>query len=191
MPIQVCSHRTLLSSSNTGIGFATSSGCVITGYSSSSNGLEGFLIGSGTTITGCTAYLNGGIGIKTNNGNAVSACTRYANTADGVEVGTGCVIATKTCRGNGFGAGNAAGIRVIGDDNRIEGNNSTGADRGVDADSAGNRIIRNTCSRNMTNWDIVTGNVCLVVSVTTAGAFNGNSGDVAPGSTDPNVNFTY
>jgi hypothetical protein len=41
------------------------------------------------------------------------------------------------------------------------------------------------------NWDIAEGNVCLIVNAATAGAISGDSGGVAPGSTDPNANFTY
>jgi hypothetical protein len=37
----------------------------------------------------------------------------------------------------------------------------------------------------------VAGNVILVVNATTAAAVTGNSGGTAPGSTDPNANFTY
>ena len=76
-------------------------------------------------------------------------------------------------------------------DNRIEGNTCTGSDRGIDVDLAGNIIIKNTCSGNTNNWDIVAGNVILVVNATTAAAVTGNAGGVAPGSTDPNANFTY
>ena len=80
-----------------------------------------------------------------------------------------------------------------GADNRIEGNNCTVADRGIDVDVAGNFIARNCCSGNTTaNWDVVAGNVCLVVDASAGGPLIlGNSGGAAPGSTDPNVNFTY
>ncbi|CAN5582374.1 hypothetical protein BH20VER1_BH20VER1_31620 [soil metagenome] len=67
----------------------------------------------------------------------------------------------------------------------------TDNDRGIDVDAGGNFIARNTASGNTTNWDVVTGNVILVISATTAGAVTGNSGGTAPGSTDPNANFTY
>ncbi len=58
-------------------------------------------------------------------------------------------------------------------------------------DSTGNIIIRNTCSGNTTNWDVVAGNTILVVQGTSAPAVLGNTGGTAPGSTDPNANFSY
>jgi len=84
-----------------------------------------------------------------------------------------------------------AGIHLTGFDNRVERNNCRNADRGIDVDSAGNILSSNTCSGNTTNWDVVAGNVCLVVQGTSAGAILGNTGGSAPGSTDPNANLTY
>ncbi|MFZ4576066.1 MAG: right-handed parallel beta-helix repeat-containing protein [Phycisphaerales bacterium] len=178
-------------SENGGIGLATSSGCVITASVASSNGQDGFLLGSGSTITGCTAYLNTGDGIRVNLGCTVSDCTSYANTGDGIEASVGSVITNNTCRTNGFNAGNGAGIHITGEDNRVEGNNCAAADRGIDVDVAGNFITRNTCAGNTVNWDVVAGNVILVVNAATAGAVTGNAGGTAPGSTDPNANFSY
>jgi parallel beta-helix repeat protein len=102
-----------------------------------------------------------------------------------------CTVRGNTCYYNGY-LSDGAGIHATGRDNRIEANNCTTNDRGIDVDDLGNFISRNTCSGNrMTNWDVVAGNVILVVNATTAGAINGNSGGTAPGSTDPNANFTY
>ena len=41
------------------------------------------------------------------------------------------------------------------------------------------------------NWLIAANNVILVVVANNAAAFNGVSGGTAPGSTDPNANFSY
>jgi parallel beta-helix repeat protein len=113
------------------------------------------------------------------------------NTGDGIRVNSDCTVRGNTCRSNGFGAGDGAGIHAISSDNRIEGNNCTDNDRGIDVDAAGNFIARNTCSGNATNWDVVAGNVCLVVIAAPSAVILGDSGGVAPGSTDPNANFTY
>ena len=94
---------------------------------------------------------------------------------------------------NGSG-GDGAGIHATGGDNRIEGNNCTGADRGIDVDAAGNIVIKNTCSGNTTNWDIVANNVYGPIIDRTAPAspaVSGNSAASSLGSTDSNANFTY
>jgi parallel beta-helix repeat protein len=103
------------------------------------------------------------------------------------------VIRGNTCAANGNGAGNGAGIHALlpGGDNRIEGNNCTGADRGIDVDTAGNIVFRNTCAGNTTNWDVAAGNVCLVVQAVTGAAILGNSGGASPGASDPIANYTY
>lgn len=66
-------------------------------------------------------------------------------------------------------------------DNRIEGNNCVGADRGLDVDVAGNILVKNTSSGNTTDWDVVAGNVCLVVQGVAGAAIVGNSGGGCPG----------
>jgi len=121
----------------------------------------------------------------------VTGCTARLNSGDGIQVVSDCRVTDNSCDSNGNGSGDGAGIHATSSDNRIEGNNCTGADRGIDVDVAGNIIIRNTCSGNTTNWDVVAGNICLVVQGVTGAAILGNSGGVAPGSTDPNANFSY
>lgn len=86
-----------------------------------------------------------------------------------------------TANGNGY----STGIGATGSDNRIESNNVTDNDRGIDVDIAGNLITRNSASGNTLNWAVAAGNVCLVVQATTGGAISGNSGGAAPGSIDP------
>jgi parallel beta-helix repeat protein len=180
-----CSSSSNLSGIGLGTG-STAANC--TAFSNSNSGINGSL---GSTIEACTAYLNGGDGISASAGSSVNGCTSYQNTNDGINVSTQCTVRGNNCASNGLGAGNGAGIHATGADNRIEGNTCTSADRGIDVDVAGNFVTRNICSGNTTNWDVVTGNVCLVVSAATAGAVLGNFGGVAPGSTDPNANFTY
>jgi len=139
----------------------------------------------------CSAYVNGIHGISTASGCTVRGCTVRSNTGDGINVNNECLVIDNMCSRNGSLTGNGAGIHVIGTNNRIIGNNCVEADRGIDVDSSGNFISRNICSNNTTNWDIASGNVCLVVLATNAGVISGNSGGSAPGSTDPNANFTY
>ena len=173
---------------NTGSGITAGNGNMVAGCTASFNTGSGILAGSGSTITGCTASFNDGNGISASTGSTISNCTTRANALDGIRVSFSCVVLANTCSGNG---GNGSGIHVTGSDNRIEGNNCINAGRGIDVDLAGNIIIKNTCSGNTFNWDVVAGNVCLVVQGVTGGAILGNTGGIAPGSTDPNANFSY
>jgi parallel beta-helix repeat protein len=199
--------------SNGGHGIATGTDCTISGCSVYASGQNGINAGVGSTITLCTAFSNTGSGIvAAGSGCTISNCTSGRNSASGINAGTGgtvlnctssannadgivladlCVIRGNNCTGNGFIANDGAGIHATSTDNRIEGNNCTGADRGIDVDFSGNFISRNVCSGNTNNWDVVSGNIILVVNAATAGAVTGNAGGTAPGSTDPNANFTY
>jgi parallel beta-helix repeat protein len=173
------------------VGIFTGPGCTITNCVARSNTFSGIDASDGSTIADCSARFNGDLGIGAGFGSAITNCSASDNGGDGIYATIGCTVRGNACDGNGFGVGDGAGIHVLDPDNRVEGNSCTNNDRGIDVDSAGNFITRNTCSGNTTNWDVVAGNVCLVVSATASGAILGNSGGVAPGSTDPNANFTY
>jgi len=176
---------------NTGHGISTGNGGTVTNCSTHLNTANGITTGDGGTVSTCSAYQNTGSGISAGAGCTVADCTARGNTLDGILCTSGCVIRGNTCSLNGQGAGDGAGLHVTGVDNHIDGNSCTGANRGIDVDVAGNIIIKNTCSGNPTNWDVVAGNVCLVVLGVAGPAILGNSGGVAPGSTDPNANFSY
>ncbi|MCC6227881.1 MAG: hypothetical protein IT432_01490 [Phycisphaerales bacterium] len=163
---------------------STVSNCVAVGNA------DGFYL-SGANASNCTSYLNSGCGFVALGGSAITNCIARANSLDGIKCATECRITDNSCLFNGSNSGDGAGIHAYGADNRIESNVCTSADRGIDVDVAGNIIVRNTCSGNTTNWDVVAGNACLVVSATTGGAILGNSGGASLGSTDPNANFTY
>ena len=74
-----------------------------------------------------------------------------------------------------------AGIHVTGEDNRIDGNTVTDNDIGLQVDSYGNLIIRNSASGNVTNYSLA--------------ANNKDAQILAPGSsfvaTNPWANFTF
>jgi len=179
-------------SRNTGNGILTGDGCTITGCTAQSNTLNGIAAGNGNTISGCTASYNSVNGI-TANGSVVTGCTTAYNTINGIQVASGCVVLANICFGNGNG-GDGAGIHTTGSDNRIEGNNCTSSDRGIDVDVASNIIIKNTCSGNTINWTIVANNVVGPILDRTApasAAISGNSAPDSTGSTHPNANFTY
>jgi len=102
-----------------------------------------------------------------------------------------CVVRHCNSRSNGTG-GTGAGIHVGGSDSVLEGNNCTDNRHGIHVISTGNFIVGNTCSGNtVANWSIAANNVCQVVNATLNTAFTGNSGGTSPGSTNPNVNYTF
>jgi len=175
---------------NTGRGIVAVLGSTVSGCAATFNTGDGIVAGHGSTVSGCAARGNTGDGISAGTGSTVTGCTATFNTGDGIQVSSDCRVTDNTCDSNGDG-GDGAGIHATGTDNRIEGNNVTDNDRGIDVDSTGNFIIRNSASGNTTNWDVVAGNVILVVNATTAAAVLGSSGGTAPGSTDPNANFSY
>jgi len=178
--------------SNGGDGIRASAGGTVTGCTASFNTADGINAGGGSTVTGCTASSNGGNGISTASSSTVTGCTASTNTGDGIEVTNDCRVTDNTCDSNGIGDG--AGIHATSSDNRIEGNNCTDADRGIDVDLAGNIIIKNTCSGNVINWTIAANNVCgpiLDRTVPASAAISGNSAPDSTLSTHPHANFTY
>jgi parallel beta-helix repeat protein len=177
---------------NAGNGISASNGSTLTGCSASQNSGHGINTGSGCTVVDCSANNNINYGINVGSGSTVADCTANSNTGDGIRCTSGCVIRGNTCNSNGVG--NGAGIQAISVDNRIEGNNCTLADRGIDVNGPGNIIIGNTCSGNTTNWEIAANNVCGPIVDRTApasAAISGNSAPDSTGSTHPHANFTY
>lgn len=150
------------SEGNTGAGFrarGTLKDCVATGNTS-----HGIVVGDSTHVTGCTSGFNTGDGIR-------------------VESGRTLIIDNQVLH-----IGAAAGIRFFtasASDGRIEGNNVNGSGVGgigIDIDTAGNFIARNTVSGSTTPYAIVANN--------TAGPIV--AGPVNPiTSTNPWANFTY
>ncbi len=177
--------------SNGSAGISTGTGSVVSACTSSSNGGNGISAGSACNISHCAAAFNAGEGFSCLDGCLIVDCTASFNSSNGIRVFSDSTVRGNTCDSNGFSTSDGAGIFVLGGNCRIDANNCTDSDRGIDVNVGGNFITRNTCSGNTNNWDVVAGNVILVVSASTAGAFTGISGGVAPGSTDPNANFSY
>jgi len=189
---QSCTITGCTANQNTGSGIVTFASCTITGCTASFNTGSGILSSSGCTVADCTATSNIVQGIRIFSGSTVADCTASFNQIDGILVTDNCHVRGNTCASNGLSTASiGAGIHATGERNRIDGNSCTGSDRGIIIDDIANIIIRNTCGGNSNNWNVVAGNVILVVNATFAGAVNGSSGGVAPGSTDPNANFSY
>jgi parallel beta-helix repeat protein len=161
----------------------------VIGSVASGNQGNGFLVSDWGFISGCRADGNTLDGINTGGGGGqVSDCTCTGNSDDGIDVGTDVTVRGCTCDNN-----TQAGIHVTAQsDARVDGNTCTDNARGIDVDTGGNIIIRNMCSGNSTNYDIVTGNVVgVVVSSPLSGAVLGSAGGIGVGTTDPAANLSY
>ena len=186
---------------NGDVGISTDYSCTISDCTANNNGDDGIFTMSGCTINNCTAYDNGDNGIFTQNGSTVcncavkhngnngihatescmiSDCTATYNTGDGIIFTEDNRIVDNQCFHNGYN-GDGAGIHATQDNNRIEGNNVTNNDRGIDVDMAGNFIVRNTASENTINYD--------VTGVQTIGPIITATGTIT--STNPWANFSF
>ena len=134
------------------------SGCTVVNCTAIENTLDGIVTNKGCTVRNCSASGNGDDGFALGAASTITGCTASANVGDGIEAFNDCRIVGNTCDGNGAGLGNAAGIHLLSGDCRVEGNNVTDNDRGIDVDFAGNIIIKNTASGNGVNYSIVAGN---------------------------------
>lgn len=176
-------------------GIITVMGGTITNCSIIGNNANGINAGEATTITGCTLRFNTDDGINAADACRITGCNATENGSDGISVASYCVVRDNTCHDNGStttpGGGVDAGIRVLGNRNRIDGNNCSLSRYGIIVLSNFNIIVRNTCSGNTTNWEILAGNAYGPIILAPAGA--AMSGDAAPstlGTIDPNANFT-
>lgn len=122
---------------------------------------------SNSTLTHCVAALNGttvgtpangtGMGFELQE-STIHDSIASGNQGDGIRVLSDSLVSDNLCVNNGFGSGDGAGINVLEAHNRIENNNAVENDRGIEANFAGNVIVRNTAGHNTTNYSIVAGN---------------------------------
>jgi parallel beta-helix repeat protein len=178
---------------NGGSGISVSASGVIESCIARSNTLDGIVLSASGVVRNCEARRNSGAGIRSSSSgySLITECSSVENVGDGIRVGNGTTVSRNACSFNGD-AGIGAGIRVIGVDNRIEENNCASNERGIEVTGSSNFIARNTVTGStVNNWVIAANNVVFVVVGNNAGAFTGFSGGTAPGSTDPNANFSY
>ena len=169
------------------------SGCVVSECSAYLNGTDGISLGFGNTAAHCGVYSNGNDGIVASLACVIKDNSVYGNTGDNIEVATDCLVINNTCTSAGFNAGDGAGIHVTNSRNRIEGNNVTLCDRGLDVVQPNNIILNNSVTRNPTtgtpqNYVIVAGNqvnilltylpetIAIPATVTLSGDLTGVSG---------------
>ncbi|HEY3243363.1 MAG TPA: hypothetical protein VGM03_08430, partial [Phycisphaerae bacterium] len=180
---------------NLGPGFNLLSDSLAIHCSANGNGSTGFVSGApGASVIECAARSNAGDGIEVGTGGVAERCLSMQNTGDGIQCTFNCIVRDNSCWSNGLSAGDGAGIHALFSDNRIEGNNCTSADRGIDVDAAGNIIIKNTCAGNTIDWVIVANNVFGPIidrRAPASAAVSGFSAASSLGSTDANANFSY
>jgi parallel beta-helix repeat protein len=153
------------------------------------NGENGFdTVQGGTLFSRCVAANNDVDGFDLSFGDTLLDCTSNRNGRYGVWASYRNVV-----RNNIFERNPQAGVRISGDGNRIENNHAIDNGVGIHVTSGTeNFIVGNTCIGNDTNYYVVAGNVCQVITPgITTNLINGSSGGVAPGSTSPWINFGY
>ncbi len=201
---------------NTSIGIECFSNSIVVNCTAYQNGSHGISVTTGASVSYCSALQNTGSGFNSGfSGNSfafcvanqndahgfnlgsdsqISNCVANSNGVDGIRFTTRNLVHANACANNGTAVTTGAGIHATSSDNRIEGNFCTGADRGIDADTSGNIILRNTCASNTINWEIAANNVVGPIIDRTApasAAISGNSAPSSTGSSDPNANFTF
>lgn len=165
---------------NTSDGLSGNKGCTLTHCTSHHNAGAGFIVLEDASVIDCTAYDNTGSGIFADNVAAtVSGCTATSNDGHGISIGSGlvtgcrcdnnvgdgirvigsCQVTENKSSSNGANGGTGAGIHVIQENCRVEGNFVSFNDLGIDVDSLANVIIHNIARANGTNYDVPTGNL--------------------------------
>jgi parallel beta-helix repeat protein len=122
----------------------------------------GIYVEQSSTVLSCTSASNttrfggtptgvNGAGIFAGPDSRVQDCTVTGNKGDGIRVTSTATVSGNHCEGNGASTGSGAGIRAAGGDNRIEANNVSGNDRGIEVTAPGNLILKNSAANNTTN----------------------------------------
>jgi hypothetical protein len=178
---------------NGGSGIDLDSGAVVEACMVSRSIGTGINVGSGI-VRRCHASFNDGVGIFVSNQQLVEECTTSSNGLDGIRVGSYVTVRGCSSRNDGRLTTTGAGIQVNGSINVIEDNDVVFADRGVSVAFARNKIVRNTCSLNTTDWFFVANNIYGTIvdrrSAITP-AVSGFSAASSLGTTDPDANISY
>ena len=119
----------------------------------------------GSTIINCIASDNEhqsgtsnalhGVGIYVQSESIVRDCVTTENSGDGICVNGTCLVADNISTYNAYSEGmNGAGIHVVGEQTRVEGNQVANNRRGIEVSSTEGLIIRNSAFKNGVNYDI-------------------------------------
>ena len=174
-----CSVRDCTARTNGLTGISVGLSSLVTHCTSSGNFVDGITLSNYGLVNQCTAHDNFGRGFVATEGSAVIECTSTFNDLSGIEVTTNTMVLHNTCMGNGTSA--HANIYVLGNRNRIEGNQVSNSVRGIELDIGGNLVIQNSVSSAATAYDIV--------GTQTIGPILVGGGTIA--STNPWANFEF
>ncbi|MEM7395846.1 MAG: right-handed parallel beta-helix repeat-containing protein, partial [Verrucomicrobiota bacterium] len=185
-------------------GIQTSEGCTVVDCASFDNETDGFDIGAGSVINGCSATDNGIFGFDIALGSQAIQCTAHDNISNGFDMASACILRDSIASLNGghgvrvfansyvthckFHENDLDGMRISSTDCHISDNQTTDNDQtGIAATSSGSFIVRNTCSGNVTNYNIDPNcSFGPIVDITNAGDLTSVSNSV-----HPLANFTY
>jgi parallel beta-helix repeat protein len=139
---------------NTGAwaGIYTNNQCLVTDCTAMENNNHGIRAGADCIVTNNTASKNTGNGIFAA-ASQVCGNTANRNTTNGIEVSFHCLVKDNLCALN-----TEAGILATDFANRIDGNQTSGNDIGIDVDDAPNLIVRNSSIGGSPEFDIIAGN---------------------------------
>lgn len=156
-------------SNNGSDGIKTDEDCVVTGCTSNGNDGDGVDLGLHSSIAWSTASENGTFGIRADRGSSVSHCTASKNTM-GIAVARGCTVVNCTTSFNsqiGIRADGQCqllsnlcdqsnwGIAVLeGSGTRVDGNNLSNNQIGLNIAAAGNLAVRNSSWANVLAYSI-------------------------------------
>ena len=161
-----------MAANNTMTGFQIGWQGRVSNSSAVGNPSSGFVLNLGSAATDCTANANGwgfnlaaasrvarslamqnGIGFFGGDGVSIEECTANANTDEGIRITRRGLV-----RGNVLLGNTNNGIHTTGDQNRIEGNESTANGTGIRVDSINSLIVKNSVGGNTTEYSIAPGN---------------------------------
>ncbi len=177
---------------NGGVGIDGYSHIIVTRCQASNNTDTGIDLSAECLVSDCLLFANDGRGLTVGDHSVVSSCSAASNFRSGITVhGRSIVTGNNAC--NNGQDGFSGGISITGSDTRVEGNNCISNARGMDIAGPGNIIMRNSCSGNTINWNIVPGNAVAPISAppTNGSLISGNLYTGSLGSADANANFTY
>lgn len=165
--------RGCLAYRNSGNGFRLANDAIAVNCIAASNAVDGFFVSARAILSGCKAEFNTGDGFDSSQsvtgGQQIFECTADQNLGNGIVVRGESLIRSNRCARN-----TGAGILVLADAfavrNRIEGNHVIQNSVGIDVDTAGSLIIKNSASGNTTDYDIVAGNDVGSIVLTPVGA---------------------